>query len=242
MGASSASRTSALVLTPPDSLCRSASTTCGPALVSRHPLARVAEPCRPAARIPGGFQPKCVCLAQGRQDPHKRRTIAGGSPSTLTGDPMEPSTLHRPTSRPSARRCTSRSRASASPASRRSSASGRRARSSSGPGWSASSTSARSRRARTCRASRRSSTTRSARSSSASRRSAPRTLAQQHRRARPRPPGRAARRGHDRGALPRAQAGAGLRHRDAGALHAVRHRGRAASAARAASSASPPRA
>ena len=36
-------------------------------------------------------------------------------------------------------------------------------------------------------------------------------LAQQDRRARARAPGRAARRGHDRGALPRAQAGAGLR-------------------------------
>ena len=47
-----------------------------------------------------------------------------------------------------------------------------------------------------------------------------------HRRARARAPGRAARRGDDRGALPRAQARAGLGHRDAGDLHAVRLRGR----------------
>ena len=52
------------------------------------------------------------------------------------------------------------------------------------------------------------------------------TLAAAHRRARARPPGRAPRRGHDRRALPRAQAGAGLRHPDAGDLHAVRLRGR----------------
>ena len=47
-----------------------------------------------------------------------------------------------------------------------------------------------------------------------------------HRRARARAPGRAARRGDDRRALPRAQAGAGVGHRDAGDLHAVRLGGR----------------
>ena len=47
-----------------------------------------------------------------------------------------------------------------------------------------------------------------------------------HRRARARAPGRAARRGHDRRALPRAQAGARVGHPDAGDLHAVRLGGR----------------
>ena len=75
----------------------------------------------------------------------------------------------------------------------------------------ASSTSGRSRRARTCRASRRSSTRRSARSSSARRALPGRDARPADRRARARPPGRAARRGDDRRALPRAQAGA--RHR-----------------------------
>ena len=46
-----------------------------------------------------------------------------------------------------------------------------------------------------------------------------------HRREGPRPPGRAARRGPHRGPLPGAQAGAGLRHRDAGDLLAARRRG-----------------
>ena len=47
-----------------------------------------------------------------------------------------------------------------------------------------------------------------------------------HRRARARAPGRRARRGHGRGALPRAQARAGLRDPDAGDLHALRLGGR----------------
>ena len=66
-------------------------------------------------------------------------------------------------------------------------------------------------------------------------------LAQRDRRARPRAPGRAARRGHDRRALPRAQAGAGLRRRHAGDLHAARDGGRRPSAAPSGSSASPRR-
>ena len=80
----------------------------------------------------------------------------------------------------------------------------------------------RTRRARTCRASRRSSTTRSARSSSASRAFRAEQLAAAHRRARARAPGRAPRRGDDRGPLPRAQAGAGVGDPDPGDLHAVR--------------------
>ena len=67
-------------------------------------------------------------------------------------------------------------------------------------------------------------------------------LAQQHRRAHPRPPGRAARRGDDRRALPRAQARARVRHPDAGDLHALRLGGGVRAAARAGSSASPRRA
>ena len=51
--------------------------------------------------------------------------------------------------------------------------------------------------------------------------------------------GAAPRRGHDRGALPRAQAGAGLRHPDPGDLHAATGRRWRPSAARAGSSASP---
>ena len=81
----------------------------------------------------------------------------------------------------------------------------RRASSSSTPSSSASSTSGRTRRARTCRASRRSSTRRSTRSCSA-RRSRPRRWPQHiAERVRDRQEG-AARRGHDRGPLPRAQA------------------------------------
>ena len=132
------------------------------------------------------------------------------------------------------------SRASASPASRRSSGSARpEPSSSSTPSSSASSTSARSRRARTCRASRRSSTRRSTRSSLGDRRSAPRTS-----------PTRIAETVRERqGALraevtiaaryPEHKPAPGQRHHDAGDLHAARHRGRDASAARAGSSASP---
>ena len=47
------------------------------------------------------------------------------------------------------------------------------------------------------------------------------TLAQHIAEQRARAPGRPARRGHDRRALPRAQAGAGVRHPDAGDLHAA---------------------
>ena len=67
-------------------------------------------------------------------------------------------------------------------------------------------------------------------------------LAAARRRARARAPGRAARRGHDRRALPRVQAGPGVGHPDAGDLHALRLGGRERDAARAGSSASPPRA
>ena len=111
----------------------------------------------------------------------------------------------------SVRRSTSRSRASASRASRRSSASARRDAGLTGPSSTASSISGRGRRAPTCRASRRPSTTRSARSSSASRRPPRRAARPAHRRDGARAPGRAARGGHDRGALPRAQARAGDR-------------------------------
>ena len=54
------------------------------------------------------------------------------------------------------------------------------------------------------------------------------TLAEQIARDRPRAPGRPARRGDDRRALPRAQARAGLGHPHAGDLHALRLRGRRA--------------
>ena len=58
------------------------------------------------------------------------------------------------------------------------------------------------------------------------------TLAAAHRREGPRPPGRAPRRGPHRGPLPGAQAGAGLRHPDAGDLLAARRRGGRARPAR----------
>ena len=133
-----------------------------------------------------------------------------------------------PTSRPSARPCTSRlSRVGVTGVEKviRIGAERRRAallRASS----SASSTSAATRRARTCRASRRSSTTSIGEvvlGEAAFRpRRSPQRIAELVRERQ----GARARRGHDRRALPRAQAGAGLGHPDAGDLHALRLGGR----------------